>query len=238
MNIGFVILCRYNSSRLPGKILKKISGKPILMYIIERLIQVIPIENIVVATSTEESDNPIAEYCKENQINVFRGSLNNVALRFLKCAEKYNFDYTTRINGDNIFVDIQTLKEMCKLAESRKYDFISNVKNRTFPKGMSIEIIRTSFLKEGFKNFNKDEYFEHVTLYFYENDKGQNFYYFYNNICPEAAGLQMAIDTEADFNTIENIIKCFSEIHTNYGLKEIFFLYNNESGLKTPKLRK
>ena len=86
MKIGFVIICRYNSSRLPGKILMEINGKSILQYIIERLSLVVPENNIVVATSEEKTDNPIAEYCIKNKINVFRGSLDNVALRFLNCG--------------------------------------------------------------------------------------------------------------------------------------------------------
>src|SRR5690554_2441069 len=103
MNIGIIILCRYNSSRLPRKILKKINGKTILDYIIERVEKVIPRSQIVVATSTESTDNPIVEYCSNHSIQVFRGSLTNVAERFLHCMEYYKFEYGIRINGDNIF---------------------------------------------------------------------------------------------------------------------------------------
>ena len=82
MKIGAIVICRYNSSRLPGKILKKINGKPILTYIIERLKCVQNLDDFIVATSINTTDQPIVDYCIKNQIKYFRGSLENVAERF------------------------------------------------------------------------------------------------------------------------------------------------------------
>ena len=222
MKIGFIIICRFNSTRLPGKILMEIKGKSILQYIIDRLSLVVPNNNIVIATSNQQSDNPIAEYCEENNINIFRGSLDNVALRFLNCATYYHFDFVARINGDNLFVDTESLKRMIKFAQTNNYDFVSNVKNRTFPKGMSIEIVRTEHYKEMYSKFNNEGHFEHVTSYLYQNDTGKDYYYFYNVICPETAGIQLAIDNKEDFEFATKIIGTFVKNHTEYGLKEIF----------------
>jgi spore coat polysaccharide biosynthesis protein SpsF len=232
MKIGFIIICRYNSRRLPGKILKKINGKEILLYIYERLFTVARNDDIIVATSEEDSDNPIVDFCSQNNINFYRGSLNNVALRFLNCAEKYGFDYATRINGDNIFLDIQTLKEMVSIALKNKYDFISNVKDRTFPKGMSIEIVRTDYYKKVYKEFNKEEFFEHVTLYLYNLANPLNHCYYYNKIEPKAAGIQLALDTKEDFYKVSKIINNFKKDHREYGLPEVYKIYKyigNES---------
>lgn len=179
-------------------------------------------KSIVVATSIEETDDPIWKFCAENNILCYRGALDNVAERFMLCAGKYSFDYATRINGDNIFVDIPTLKEITRLAETGSYDFISNVKDRTFPRGMSIETVRTSYFEECYGQFENEGHYEHVTLFLYQNDSGKNHYYHYNDICPEAAGVQMAIDTEEDFALVEKIIDNFTADHTMYGLKEIF----------------
>ncbi len=221
-NIGIIILCRFNSKRLPGKILKEIDGKFILQHIIDKIKSVSDIQHIVVATSTEKTDDPIEAFCKKNNINIFRGSLNNVAERFLMAAKKFNFDYATRINGDNFFIDIYTLKEMLKIANENDFDFVSNVKNRTFPKGMSIEIVKTFFFEKQMKKFNKPDYFEHVTLYLYEHDKNQNFHYYYNTKLPEAAGIQMAIDTTDDFERTKYI---YSKTGDNPTLKEIVQRY-------------
>lgn len=227
MNIGVQVICRNNSSRLPGKILKEIQGKPVLQYIIERIETVVDRNSIVISTSIEDTDNTIVEYCKMNKLNYYRGSLNNVAERFLQCALQYGFDYTVRINGDNIFVDPFLLNKMIDIAATGKYDFISNVKNRTFPKGMSVEIVRTDYYKKRFDSFNSPRDFEHVTINLYENEKKEKYYYVINDICHEASGLQLALDTHEDFVKIEAVINQIEGSHINYGLKEIFNIYES-----------
>lgn len=224
MEIGFIILCRYNSSRLPGKILKKIQEKAILQYIVDSLCNVAKKENIVVATSEETSDNPISNYCKENNIQVFRGDLDNVSKRFKDCANYYNFDYATRINGDNIFVDQSTINDMLQIAETNKYDLVSNVKNRTFPKGMSVEIVKTEHYNKMYDSFTTPDDFEHVTINLYQNDKDKNYFYFYNQKCKESAGLQFAIDTQDDFNLAEKIITKLDKSN-NFTIEEVYNTY-------------
>ncbi len=224
MKIGFIILCRYNSSRLPGKILRTIHQKPILQYIVDSLSELVDKDAIVVATSEEATDNPIAEYCKANNINLFRGDLNNVSKRFLDCAKTYGWDYATRINGDNLFVDTRTIQDMLKIAQTNKYDFVSNVKNRTFPKGMSVEMVKTDYYQEQYQRFTEPDHFEHVTIFLYQNDNNQNYYYFYNTRCPEAAGLQFAIDTQEDFDLAEQIIRQLGRTF-NFNLEDVLEVY-------------
>lgn len=227
MKIGFVVICRYNSNRLPGKILKEINGKPIIQYIFERLQEITSGENIVIATSDNTTDVPIVNYCKKNNINYFRGSLNNVAERFLLCAEEFSFDYAVRINGDNIFIDINSFKEMIEITKTNKYKFISNVKNRTFPKGMSIEIVKTDYYREMYQRFETSDHFEHVTLFLYNQENQEDHFYFYNKVCPEASGIQLAIDSIDDFRLAEQIINSFKKNHTSYNLPEIYPIYKN-----------
>lgn len=227
MKIGAIIFSRYNSTRLPGKVLKEINGKPLILYIYERLLTVFDKENIVIATSDEKTDDPIFDFCTKNEINCFRGSLNDVAKRFLDCSLKYNFDYAFRVTGDSIFVDKIVLNEMKLLVEENKYDLISNRKNRTFPVGMSVDILKTSFYKEMYSKFNKDGHFEHVTTYFFENENQFNIKYYFNNICPEAGGIHFAIDEKSDFDLAEKIIRKFEKNHTEYGIKEIYQLYKD-----------
>lgn len=225
MKIGVVILSRYNSSRLPGKALKKIDNKPVLAYIVERIEKVFDRENIVIATSDEITDEPIAEYALKEGVKCFRGSLNNVSERFYKGAITNSFDYAIRINGDNIFVDTDLLFELTKIAKLNRYDFISNVKGRTYPKGMSIEIVKTSYYGKLMAEINKsDRYKEHVTLYLYEQESRgkENYFYKYNTDIKNVEGMQLALDTEEDFHRTTHIIESFSKPHFEYNLKEIY----------------
>jgi spore coat polysaccharide biosynthesis protein SpsF len=227
MKLGVVILSRFNSSRLPGKALLKIQNKAILEYIIERIIQVVPKADIVIATSEQPSDDAIAEFSKLNGINCFRGSLDNVADRFYQAASTLGWDYAVRINGDNIFVDTQVLADMVLIAKSGKYHFISNVKDRTFPKGMSVEIVRLKHYASLLKYINEsDRYREHVTLYLYENEV-DGYFFHYNVRVPEASGLQMALDTPDDMLRTEKIIRNFKHDHWNYNLKEIYSIWKS-----------
>ena len=228
MKVGIIVVCRYNSSRLPGKILRSIEGKPLLTYILERLEQSKYSENIVVATSDQATDEPVVEYCKNHQIPYFRGDLINVSQRFANCMKHFNFDYGVRINGDNIFTDHKLVDQAIKIALSEQYDFVSNVKGRTFPTGMSVEVVSSEFYQKQIVNFNEDRYLEHVTLYFYENESAGNFHYFTNKEMEEAKGLKMAVDTRNDFNFVSSIIKKMNKPHFSYDWKEITKIYLNE----------
>jgi spore coat polysaccharide biosynthesis protein SpsF len=221
-NIGVIILTRFNSTRLPGKALRSINGKQVLTYILERLTQVIPITNIVVATSIESTDDPIHEYTVRMGVKCFRGSLENVAERFFDAAIRNSFDYAIRINGDNLFVDINLLRNMIQLVERNNYDFISNVKNRTYPPGMSIEIVRTQYFNDHLKKIRKNAaYREHVTLYFYEHEEAGKYHYIYNDTYLNNIGVNLAIDTQEDFLRCRNIINKFDLPHWEYNFTEI-----------------
>ena len=212
MNIGIIVLCRLNSSRLPGKILSHINGKPLITYILERLSKSKYNGNIVIATSRNQTDQPIEDYCIKNNISYYRGSLENVSERFLKCAIQHRFDYAVRINGDNLFTDPSLIDDYCDLAISGDFDLISNVPNRTYPSGMSVEVIKVSFMRKIAANFKKKKYREHVTLYFYENLASGHFKFIENNDVPEARGLKLAIDHLFDLNLVSNLLKKWIKI--------------------------
>lgn len=227
MNLGAIILCRHDSSRLPGKILKQIKGKPMLQYIVERMQTSQRLRQVVVATSQEASDDPIAEYCARHGLACFRGDKNNVAQRFLDCGIAYEFEFCVRINGDNLFTDAAVLDEMVSSIPLSEYDFISNVQGRTFPYGMSIEIVRSTFYRQSIQQFDLREHFEHVTLYYYQHPEYGRQFHFRNQICPEAAGIKLAIDTPTDFDLAENLIGKMNSEHIHYDLPSIYALWKS-----------
>jgi spore coat polysaccharide biosynthesis protein SpsF len=222
MRIGAIILCRYNSSRLPGKILKPINGKSILENIIIRLRSINLLDEIVVATSDLDSDVPIVQSCQSLHIACFTGSLDNVANRFLSAAQTYDLDYAIRVNGDNIFIDSSLLVDMVEAALTNKYNFISNVPGRTFPYGMSIEIVKTNYYKELYNKFIDQEHFEHVTKYLYDNEaKIDSKKYFRNKHYPELKHTQLAIDTPDDYENTQSISSQLSNFPESYELSDI-----------------
>lgn len=221
MKIGLVILCRFSSSRLPGKILKPLNGKPLLTYIWERCQSDALGLPAIVATSNEPSDDPIEEFCMDHDIPCFRGDLHNVAERFLKCAQAQGWNYAIRINGDNLFVDHQLIQQVANIVKESGSPFVSNVKGRTYPFGMSVEAIQTEYYAQAMSRFSEERFKEHVTLYFYEHED-RRFQFATNTICPEAKGLHLAIDTPEDFKQAAAILECMERPHTEYTLSDIY----------------
>lgn len=204
MKVGVIILCRYASSRLPGKILLPVAGDAILGHIIERIRKTeLP---FVVATSVDQSDDPIIAYCEQRGFPYFRGSLDDVSRRFLECAEAQGWRYAVRINGDNLFVDSQTLSLLATKAEMGQTEFLTNVPGRTFPPGASIEIIDVSCYRRLTSHFDGERYREHVTLYIYEHPGCCSQYTYLNPNVQAMAGLNIAIDTSEDYERALKVV--------------------------------
>lgn len=229
MKVGVALLCRHGSTRLPGKILRQIEGRSVLGHIVDRVRRGAGHADIVVATSMEPSDDPIAEYCRWSGVACFRGSLDDVAGRFLACAEANQWTHAARINGDNLFMDPDILRAMLAIAGTDAYDFVSNVPGRSFPAGMSVEIVRTAFYRECMAAVDEPMHREHVTSWLYEHpDVGRRFI-FRNSGCPAAQGLQLALDTEDDLRRAVGIFKRMRRAPETYGMAEVVRLATTEA---------
>ena len=190
--------------------------KPLLQHVYDALRTVFEPENLVVATSAEATDDAIADFCERNQISCYRGDLTNVSERFISAAETYHFDYAMRINGDNLFVALDVVKKMIDEAQPT-IDFYSNVPERTFPYGMSAELVKTQFYRGLMNEINASpQHKEHVTLYLYDHPEIGKRKYFYNQDVPEASGLHLSVDTPADADfAIQMLQHLASPLYTN-----------------------
>jgi len=226
LRIGCIILARFNSSRLPGKALKLLKGKPLLQHVYDALASIFPTDQLIVATSALTSDDSIADYCHKQGINCFRGDLDNVAERFLLAAQNYSLDYAMRINGDNLFVALSTVKAIIADAELH-LDFYSNVPQRTFPFGMSVEMVKVDFYNNIMNEINKSAtYREHVTLYLYDHPNVGKRKYYTNEECSEATGIHLSIDTSEDAEIAEKMLDSLSEPIYQHSLSTIIESYH------------
>jgi len=166
-----VLQARMSSKRFPNKMLKNIKGKTLLLRVYRQLQRSKCIKKIVVATSKSKSDDSLERYCKLNKIKVFRGSKNNVSLRFYKLLKKTTYNYFVRISGDSPLIDFRLIDDMAKYSKKKNFDIITNLMPRTFPKGHSVEIIKTKFFLQFFKKIKYRFDKEHVTPFFYRKKK-------------------------------------------------------------------
>ena len=232
-SVGIVILARLSSQRLPGKALRPILGEEtVLGHILKRIGSLVPLDRIILATSDLPDDDALEVFAVQKGIACYRGSLERVGERFFAAAETLDCDYALRLNGDNILLDPDILKEMMDLAAEGHFDFISNVPGRTFPKGMSVEIVKMDFYAHHLPRISADFYCnEHVMVCLYQDEPPSNYYYFKNSALPEAAAIQLALDTKADFERSKWILERVPEGH--YDLNTTFEYYQRyEESLK------
>jgi len=199
-----LIQARYSSKRLKGKVLKKIKNKEILSYVISSINKSKYIKNIIVLTSNK--DYQIEKFCKKKKYYFFKGPLKNTFLRYKQFLIKNkNIKYFIRISADSPLIDYKILNKMILLSKKKKdFDLITNIFPRTFPKGQSIEILKSkTFLKIDDKKLNDKEK-EHVTLYYYKNYKKFKILNFKN--LTDMSRYNLSIDTFDDFKIIKKII--------------------------------
>tara|TARA_B100001063_G_scaffold243514_1_gene274288 strand:- start:2924 stop:3607 length:684 start_codon:yes stop_codon:yes gene_type:complete len=198
-----ILQARMSSKRFPGKTLKPLKGKKILELTFEQISRSKFISEIIVATSKHVSDDKIFFFCKKKNIKVFRGSLNNVASRYYQIVKKKRCRYFLRINADSPLSSEKIIDQLCKKALNRKFDIVTNVFPRTFPKGQSVEILRSSLLKKYIGKFDKYD-LEHVTSFFYKNFKRFKIKNIKNKL--DQSMYNLSIDTKKDFNNINSTL--------------------------------
>ena len=168
MQIGIIIQARMGSSRLAGKVLKKIGDKNLLEHIIFRLQKLKHNAKVVIATSDLQKDDELESFCKQNSINCFRGSEQDVLSRYYLCAKEYRFDHIIRLTGDNPFVDIEELDNLIDLHISSKADYSRSF--ASLPKGIGAEIFTFEALKISYNHGKEENHLEHVNEYIEENE--------------------------------------------------------------------
>jgi len=224
-----ILQARTSSSRLPGKVLKPILGKEMLLRQIERIQYSNMIDKLVVATSINASDDAIEKMCQDNNIKVFRGDLNNVLDRFCQCARQYNPKYVVRLTGDCPLADWQVIDQTIQYYIKGKYDYVNNRSKPAFPDGLDVEVISYSALKSACDNAVLPLEKEHVTLYVrHRKDKFKLGYYY---SAKDLSHMRWTVDEPEDFILVEKIYKNLYKNNPKFLMKDVLELLNNEPEL-------
>ena len=227
------IQVRMGSTRLPGKVMKDLVGKPVLGRLVDRVNSAKLLDEIVVATSTNPLDDIIYDYCKKNSISVFRGSEDDVLKRIIGVMDYYNADQGVTLFGDCPCIDPEIIDEMVNtfLSHNGKYDFVGNDLATTYPPGLEVEVYKIEALKDAHKRSLDSKVKEHGTLYIRQHPeiyKLLNIRAPNNLFYPE---MEIELDTAEDFLVIEAIYKHFINVgRLSFSSREIidFLLKNKE----------
>jgi len=170
MKIVAIIQARMGSTRLPGKVMMKINGQPMLWHVINRLSCSKLINKIVVATTKSSGDKIIADFCSKNGIDCFRGSQENVLDRYYKAALKYKAETIVRITADCPLIDPDITDKVIRGYLNHSYFAgASNVVKRTYPRGLDTEVFAFKVFKQAWEKAKSRDHREHVTKYIYEH---------------------------------------------------------------------
>ena len=202
MSVNIFIQARMSSARFPGKMLAPLNGKPLIKHMIERVSEVPDIQNVVILTSAEQSDDPLVCYLEREEHNVFRGDLNNVFLRFQEALKAHPCESFVRICGDSPIINTDLIAHMVGLFKQKECDFLSNVHHKKFPKGQSIEMIKSNVFMDVDPKSLTSEQQEHVMPYFYENTKKYKSYF--PDCTVNNRHINCCVDTIEDLKNIES----------------------------------
>lgn len=227
--IAAIIQARLGSIRLPGKVLKKINGKPLIAQIINRLGCCKNIDNILLATTTNSIDDKLVEWCQDNGVACFRGDENNVLKRYYDAATAIKADIIVRITADDPFKDSKVIDSVINLLLQNNLDFAFNNSPPSFPEGLDTEVFTYEAIERATQAETTDFEKEHVTQYFYHNpDKFKMQNYAYKE---DISYMRLTVDTEKDFELAKILYSKLSPHGEMFYLDDILSLFKNEPGL-------
>lgn len=216
--MDIIIQARTTSTRLPQKVIYKLHDNNYMIELeIKRLKMCNKIDNIILATTINKTDDILIEIAKKLEIKYFRGDEDNVFERFYLAANKFNSNNIIRITGDCPFIDPNMIDNMIDIYQTKNYDFVSNTIKRTFPRGLDIEIFSFNYLNKIYHNGYDNIIKEHVTTDFYRNQEKYKIFQYIND--KNLDNIRITVDTKEDYELIYKIYEKINKI--DFTFKEL-----------------
>jgi len=215
MVIAAIIQARMGSSRLPGKVLLDLCGKPVLWHVFNRVSQSELLTTVIIATTTNPEDDAIEQYCISEEIPVFRGSSDDVLDRYYWCAKKIGADVIVRITADCPLHDATVIDTIIREFLDGNHDFVTNTFEYTYPDGLDAEVFSFASLEKAWSSARLPSEREHVTPYI-RNSPG----FTKKNVVAENPypPYRLTLDQQEDFEFISRIFKGIGKV--NFSLDE------------------
>lgn len=204
------------STRLPGKVMKEVMGRPLLSYLIERLGMIDKIDKTIIATTINKEDNPIVELCGKGSVTYYRGSEKDVLDRYYQTAKKFGVDHIMRITSDCPLIDPATCNSVVKVYLESGADYVHT--GPTFAEGVDCEILSFKSLEKAWQEANLKSEREHVTRYFYNHPELFKEVTLVNKT--DESKYRYTVDNQEDFLVVKAILE------TLYNKSSKFFSAN------------
>ena len=238
-----VIQARMSSSRLPGKTMLSLAGKPLIYRMVERLKKCQKVDQIVIATSTNNEDLVIKEIADQLNIEFFQGDLLNVRDRYFQVSKKYNAEYIIRIPADNPIPDHNEIDKLVDFhLENNSNGFSSNlaqVKNSGYLDGVGAEIFSSRLLKEAIQKFDNDIVKEHVHRNFFDystqkpvDEKWCPIAYPISPVELKRPDIVLDVNTREDYNKIRDIYENLYPKNPDFSTIDVIEYLDRKNGVK------
>ena len=232
MKVVCTIEARMRSTRLPGKVLAPILGKPSLELMIERLRRAKRVDAIVIATTDNPADQPIEDLARRLGVGFFRGSEEDVMDRVLKAAWQAEADVIVETTGDCPVIDPEVIDRVIETFMTNNLDYCSNVIERTYPRGMDVEVFWYRHLEETAQATTDPTDREHVSTFFYKHADRYRRLNVAGSLPPDAVELRLTVDTPQDLDLITRIYEALYPGKTDFSLQDILDLVRRRPELK------
>ncbi len=207
MRVVAIVQARMGSSRFPGKMLKPVGAHNLIEILLRRLRLCSELNEIVVATTTDRSDDALVDYVASRGFEIIRGSSDDVLSRYDDAASIYAADAVVRITGDCPLVDPELVDQCVREFRSSGVDYLSNNRTETFPDGLDVEVFSASALTQATKFAKKPSDREHVTPYIKESSSFSSV----EITCVEnLGGHRWTVDEPEDLAVIDEVVKFFA----------------------------
>lgn len=204
-----IIQARMGSSRLPGKVLKKICGKPMLAWVVERASRSKLVEKVIIATTVSRDDDALEAYCNLSKLFIFRGSEFDVLDRYYQAAKSTAADIVVRLTADCPLIDPALIDETIKVLMENNLDFAANrlppPYHRTYPVGLDVEVAAFPALETAWKNADEGFEREHVMPYIYDPKNGFKFMMIDHDT--DLGDYRWTVDTPEDLEFVRQVTK-------------------------------
>jgi spore coat polysaccharide biosynthesis protein SpsF len=215
-----ILQARMSSTRLPGKVLQPILGRPMLGHQIDRLRRTERLDAIVLATSDQSDDDPIAEFCAGEGVSVYRGSLSDVLARFHGAMTMAGpATHIVRLTADCPLADWNVIDTCIAFHLDSGADYTSNAIQRTYPKGLDVEVVRAAALDRAFHEAAEPYEREHVTPYLYRHP--ELFKLAHLKQAADLGELRWTVDYPADLEMVRAVYAALLEKKPDFAQADI-----------------
>ena len=224
MTVVATIEARMTSSRLPGKVLLPALGEPMIQHLVRRLRAVPSIDEIVLATTTNASDDPLCEFVQREGVRVFRGSEHDVMARVIGAADFGGADVIVEITGDCPIIDPEIVEQTIRMFFAHKVDYVSNALIRSYPDGMDTQVFRVNTLKRSAHMTIDPLDHEHVSRHICKHPE---LFSQISLIAPPSLtwpDLGLTLDEESDYCLLKKIIETLGVVDPLFGCADVLQL--------------